>query len=151
LREDIYTRHPLFGQAGFDYWVPPNGRHGIIEENGTSFNWRTPSGVRYLYQQDPADGLFHRIQRIQDPFGNYLGFTYQDDKIHRVEINNPARFVIFNYDTLDRISYLQDHTGRQWTYSYDDYGDLIGVATPATDRYPQGLTTKYEYSSSQYS
>jgi YD repeat-containing protein len=151
LREDVYTRHPLFGQAGFDYWVPPDGQHGIIEESGTSFTWRTPNGVRYLYEQDAADGLFHRIRRIEDRFGNYLDILYQNEKIQQVEINNPARFVTFGYDPLDRISYLQDHTGRPWVYSYDDYGDLVGARTPPTDRYPRGLTTTYEYSSYQYS
>jgi RHS repeat-associated protein len=151
LREDIYTRHPLFGTAGFDYWVPPDGQNGIIEENGTSFTWRTPGGVRYLYQQDAGDPLFHRIQRIQDRFGNYLAFRYQNNLLQRVEINHPARFVILDYDTLERIFALHDHTGRQWTYAYDDYGDLVSVTSPPTTRYPRGLTTSYEYSSSEYS
>lgn len=151
LREDIYTRHPLFGKAGFDYWVPPDGQNGIIEVNGTSFTWRTPGGVRYLYQQDAGDPLFHRIQRIQDRFGNYLAFSYQNNLLQRIEINHPARFVILDYDTLDRIIALHDHTGRYWTYAYDDYGDLVSVTSPTTKRYPQGLTTTYEYSSSDYS
>jgi RHS repeat-associated protein len=150
LREDRYTRHPLFGQAGFDYWVPPDGRHGIIEESGSSFIMRTPSGVRYIYQEDATDGLLHRIARIQDRFGNYLSFTYLDNKIQLMEINNPGRFVLVGYDPLDRISWLRDHMGRQWTYQYDDYGDLISATSPATDRYRGGLTAAYEYSSSQY-
>lgn len=44
LREDLYTLHPMFGQSGFDYWVPPDGRHGIIETYGNSFTWRSPGG-----------------------------------------------------------------------------------------------------------
>jgi RHS repeat-associated protein len=151
LREDLYTKHPKFGEAGFDYWVPPNGRHGIIEELGTSFTWRSPGGVHFYYQQDPGDLLFHRIQKIEDRFGNYLAFTYQDDQLQRVEINHPARFVVFGYDTLGRIDTMRDYTGRRWTYTFDDYGDLVCVTGPTTKRYPRGLTTTYEYSSSEYS
>src|SRR5439155_1949667 len=44
LREEDYVRHPNFGQAGFNYFVPPDGQHGIILENGNSFIWRAPSG-----------------------------------------------------------------------------------------------------------
>ncbi len=149
LREDVYTRHPRFGQNGFNYWAPPDGRHGVIEETNTSFSWRSPIGVRYLYEPDPADPLFHRIQEIRDRFGNYLAFTYQDDRLERVEINHPSRFVVFEYDTARRLVTLRDHVDQRWSYAYDDYGDLIAVTSPRTDRYPLGLTTTYEYSSGE--
>jgi RHS repeat-associated protein len=149
-REDAYIQHPRFGEAGFNYWVPPDGLNGIIEENGPSFALRLPNGVRYLYQEDGVDNGFHRIQRIQDRFGNYLAFSYLNDQLQSVEINHPARFVVFDYDPAGRIVALRDHTGRQWTYTYDDYGDLVGVTSPATQRYPSGLTTTYEYSSSNH-
>ena len=151
LRDDLYTQHPKFGQSGFSYWVPPDGRNGIIEASGTSFAWRSPGGVRCVYEQHPADPLFHRVSRIDDRFGNYLSFTYQQEQLLRVEINNPARFVAFGYDALNRIILVQDHTSRKWTYGYDDFGDLISVTSPATADYPQGLTTCYEYSSIDYS
>ena len=146
-REDVYKRHPRFGQAGFDYWLPPDGRQGVIEESGTSFVWRSPGGIRHVYAPETADHTFHRIQRIQDRFGNYLAFSYVDDRLTRVEVNNPKRFVEFDYGPEDRIATLQDHTGRVWRYAYDDFGDLVAVTTPSTDRYPSGLTTGYEYSS----
>ena len=95
--------------------------------------------------------MFHRIERIEDRFGNYLAFSYRNDRLQRVEINQPNRFVVFAYDTFGRIIALGDHIGRQWFYAYDDYGDLVSVTSPATDRYPRGLTTTYEYSSSNYS
>ena len=148
LRDDLYTRHPLFGQAGFSYWVPPDGQHGIIEENGQSFSWRSPTGVRHVYEADPSDQAFHRLASIRDRFGNYLAFSYTDGQLGRVEINNPARYVTFEYDTCSRISIMRDHSGRRWTYEYDDYGDLVSVTSPATDRYPAGLSAQYYYSSS---
>jgi YD repeat-containing protein len=151
LRDDLYTKHPLFGQAGFNYWVPPDGRHGVIEENSNSYAWRSPGGVRFASQPDPSNARFHRISRIQDRFGNYLAFTYTEENLTKVEINHPARFVTLIYDTVDRIIEVRDHTGRPWTYEYDDWGDLVAVTSPATSRYPAGLLTNYEYSSSEFS
>jgi len=52
---------------------------------------------------------------------------------------------------MDRIIVVRDNTGRKWTYEYDDYGDLVIVTSPSTDRYPLGLSTSYEYSSDAYS
>src|SRR5262249_14684944 len=37
-----------------------------------------------------------------------------------------------------------------WAYGFDDYGDLVSVTSPATARYPSGLTTQYEYSSAEF-
>jgi RHS repeat-associated protein len=147
LRDDLYTRHPLYGQAGFDYWVPPDGRHGIIEAAGTSFAWRSPNGMRYSYERSASDPTYHRIRRIQDRFGNYLSIEYDQDLLAAVEINHPARRVTFSYDPANRLIGIRDHTQRAWTYRYDDLGDLVAITTPATDRYPAGLTTSYEYSS----
>ena len=60
--------------------------------------------------------------------------------------NHPGRTVDFHYDTQERITAIRDFTGRVWRYAYDDLGDLAAVTLPATPQYPQGLTTRYEYS-----
>jgi RHS repeat-associated protein len=163
LREDAYIHHQTF-----DYWVPPDGQHGIITESdpldsSISYVWRAPSGDRFLYQQDPTRDFLHRIVRIEDKYGNYLHFIYFDDRpylIHFVEVNHSLRSVEFHYDEQDRIDFIEDYliihdaTGqhrRRWQYNYDDLGDLIAVTTPATERYPAGLTTCYEYSSAEFS
>ena len=156
LREEDYVRH----QNG-DYFVPPDGQHGVIFENDTlegdvSFIWRAPSGDRYIYQEDPSRPFLHRIKRIEDKHGNYLRFLYPDGKLRQVAINHPGRIVQFFYDDQDRITHITDYTtefggqGRRWIYTYDDLGDLVAVTTPKPDRYPDGLTTCYEYSSAQF-
>jgi Domain of unknown function (DUF6531) len=96
LRSDLYRQHPRFGQAGFSYWVPPDGEHGIIEQSGTSFVWRSPEGVRIIYAGDVAHQTLHRIQRIEDRFSNYLAFSYDEEHLHRVEVNHLARSVVFD-------------------------------------------------------
>ena len=150
LREEAYFRHPKFGEAGFNYWIPPEGRHSVIIDNDSSFIWRVPNGVRHFYEQDTAHPFLHRISRIEDRYGNYLAFSYQDDKLHEVEVNDSERIVTFEYDERDPIVLIKDYTGRQWCYSYDFFGDLIAFTTPATEGYPEGLTVRYEYSSAQF-
>ncbi|MBK7236296.1 MAG: RHS repeat-associated core domain-containing protein [Sterolibacteriaceae bacterium] len=151
FREDVYVRHPLFGQAGFSYWVPPDGQHGVIVEHGSSYVWRAPGGTRFIYEPEPARTDRHRIARIEDRHGNNLAFAYTDGRLQVVRVNHPERVVEFKYDTQDRITSIRDHTGRTWVYRYDDFGDLVAVTAPATPRHPDGLTASYEYSSSKFS
>jgi RHS repeat-associated protein len=150
LREDPYVRHPRNG-----YFVPPDGEHGVLLEQGDSFVYRSPAGDRYTYQRTAEHPFIHRIVRIEDRFGNFLDFAYQQDRLQRVVVNHPDRVLEFAYDDQERISLIRDWTrafgpqGRQWRYAYDDLGDLVAVTVPATDRYPAGLTTRYEYSSAR--
>jgi RHS repeat-associated protein len=151
LREDAYLRHPKFGQAGFSYFVPPDGESGILLEDGDSFVWRSPAGDRYVYERDLERPFLHRIARIEDRHGNALGFAYADGRLDTVAVNHPRRVVRLLYDDQERIVAIEDYTGRVWRYEYDDLGDLVAVTTPATDRYRAGLTTTYEYSSAGFS
>ena len=172
FREESYVKHRKFDQDGFNYYVPQDGQHGAIIKNGNnSFIWRSPAGDRYIYERDPrndtGDFLF-RIKRIQDKNGeigdndhsNYLDFIYSSNDnsslLQFIKINNENRVVQFHYDEQDRIKTIEDYftingEHRKWHYAYDDFGDLVAVTTPKTDRYPYGLTTCYEYSSAQFS
>jgi RHS repeat-associated protein len=143
LREDRYVWHDTF-----DYWVPPDGQDGVFTQSSGSFVWRAPDGRRHFYEPDPSNlPLVYRIARIEDRFDNSLTFVYIDGRLRRVEINHPRRFVDFTYDEAGRLIRLTDHVARLWSYRYDNHDDLIAVTTPATDPYPNGLTTSYEYSS----
>jgi RHS repeat-associated protein len=148
LREDAFTRHPGFGQAGFDYWVPPDGQVGVIRSGVgvVSFVWQGPGGQRILFEADPAHPLLHRALRHEDRFGNGLDLEYDDEgRLAEVRVNHPDRRVRFVYDLEDRIVELHDYTGRACRYTYDDFGDLVEVTSPVTSRYTAGLTTAYEY------
>jgi RHS repeat-associated protein len=151
LQEYRYTRHPKFGQAGFDYWVPPEGEHDVILKTSNSFERVTPGGVRYIHEPHGSVPGYHRLRRIEDRFGNFLAFLYTQNLLTAVQVNNPSRVVGFAYDAHDRITAITDHTARTWTYGYDDDGDLVRFTQPGTDRFGDGLTTQYEYSTSQYS
>ena len=146
LREDRFTRHPRYGQAGFSYWVPPDGQHATLAASGDSYLLTTPGGVRFAYRRDPARPDLHRVARIADRFDNALEFEYADDRLRRVRVNHPDRLVAFDYDDEGRLTVVRDFTGRAWSYRYDDLGDLVAVTSPATARFPAGTTTRYEYS-----
>jgi RHS repeat-associated protein len=157
LREDRYRRHTIYS----DYYVPPDGYHDIIKENGNSYVLRTPNGSRFIYEHAGPASNIHRIKRIEDRSGNYLLFDYDNDgKLHSIEVNNTYRKIDFHYDQQNRIDRIRAYEvsyrkknetdvkiSRIWSYAYDDFGDLISVTTPSTDRYPSGLRTYYEYSS----
>ena len=158
LLEQTFTRHTKFGQAGFNYYVPEDGQHGAIIENGPdSFIYVTPDGYHYVYDRYSAQPFLYRIRRIQDKHGNFLDFLFDDRLLKYVIVNDPQRIVAFEYDDQDRIILIKDNVtigevqGREWRYWYDDFGDMVAVTTPPTDRYRSGLTTCYEYSSSMYS
>lgn len=151
LREEPFTKHPKFDEGftdDFDYWIPPDGQHGVIFAENNSFVLRQPNGSRQIFEPDPSHSFLHRLSRIKDRFGNYLKLHYDaDERLAQVEINHPQRLVAFEYDAQARICSIRDYTGRQWGYAYDSLGDLIAVTSSATDRYDCGLTVCYDYSS----
>ena len=52
---------------------------------------------------------------------------------------NEGRRLDFNYYTSGRIGTVVDHTGRTWSFEYDDLGHLLHVG------YPNGGTYTYAY------
>jgi YD repeat-containing protein len=157
LREEPFTRHPLFDENNlvigeFDYWIPPDGKHGVIFAENSSFVLRQPDGSRQIFEPDPAHSFLHRLSRIEDRFRNYLRLHYDaDQRLAQIEINHLQRLVAFDYDAEDRICSIRDYTGREWGYKYDSIGDLIAVTSPSTERYDCGLTVNYDYSSAFHS
>ena len=158
LREDRYIKHTIYN----DHYVPPDGYYNVIEPYRNSFVLRSYNGTRFIYEQIDNTNL-HRIKRIQDRNSNYLSFSYDDQgRLKTIEINNRDRKVEFQYDDYDRIIKIRAYAvtykkrngivkvKRVWHYTYDDYGDLVKVTTPATDDYPKGLSTYYGYSSSSF-
>lgn len=147
LRLDLYRKHEIL-----DYWIPPDGESGILLEQSDSFAINMPDGSKIIYQPHPTlHPKIHIVNRIEDRFGNYLHFFYSDGLLQKIEINQIDRIVYFFHDTLNRIISIQDFTGRNWKYNYDDLGDLVAVTTPSTTIHKKGLTTWYEYSTAMVS
>ncbi len=143
LREIKYQRH-----AVHPYWFAEAGDDGIIMKRNNQLIRRSPDGTEFRYAENLSgrpDVLL--IDRIEDRFGNYLQFGYQDALLTTAEVNSVSRMIFFHYDSENRLIKITDFTGRSWKYTYDDLGDLVAVTTPSTEDYPGGLTTWYEYSS----
>ncbi|PEA58358.1 hypothetical protein CON74_23560 [Bacillus thuringiensis] len=151
LTEEVYQRHSRFGETEFSYYIPPDGQQSVILPLGDSYEHRSPDGTRYIFEREQNMDNFHRLGRIEDRHENFLQFIYIDSTLDHILVNHQDRRVDFQYDELNRIISLVDFTGRIWRYTYDDHNDLISVTTPATDQYPMGLTTCYEYSSGSFS
>src|SRR6266480_3160309 len=70
LREDHYRKHQTY-----NYYLPPDGFHDVIEANGTSFVLLMPNGTKLVYEQIDATDL-HRVAAIRDRNENALQFRY---------------------------------------------------------------------------
>lgn len=166
LREDRYIRHKTN-----KYYIPPDGYHDVIEPYGNSFILTMYNGTTYSYERINTT-LLHRIKTIRDRNTNQFSFSYYPNTglLESIEVNtqnrinsNQKRIINFQYDDMNRIIKIiaypvtynkngnDTKVQRTWQYKYDDFGDLVSVTTPSTDAYPDGITTLYEYSSSQMS
>jgi RHS repeat-associated protein len=143
LNEEIFKKNDRQ-----NYWIPPDGTTGVILEKSGILLLKLPDGRTVFYQPHPTLApKIHIVDRIEDRFGNYLQFNYEDGLLNNVLVNHLNRKVTFQYDSGDKITSIRDFSGRVWRYDYDDFSDLIAVSTPATPKYKNGLTTCYEYTS----
>ncbi len=142
LGEETYELHPIHA-----YYVPRPGVDAIFEAAGDSFRRRAPDGSLYVFRRVHGT-RFHDLARIEDRFGNYLALTHGNDEyrlLQRIEVNHPSRVVDFEFDGRGRICRIRDFSGRNWTYCYDDLGDLVTVIAPTTGTCPVGPITQFEY------
>ena len=146
LAEQRFVQHPRFGESDYAYYIPPDGVHGVlVQDGGGSFCMQGPQGAICHYEVTDQPDL-HRARRLADRFGNFLDLEYSpDDRLERVRVNSPHRWVVFSYDERGRLAGLADHAGRVVQYAYDDDGLLSSVTgpTPAEGRPPR--RERYEY------
>ncbi|HUQ01541.1 MAG TPA: RHS repeat-associated core domain-containing protein [Kofleriaceae bacterium] len=155
-RAENYQRHGLWGQRGYYFYLPPDGVHATLEPIGldpeapTGWARRAPDGVRHIFMPEPGWSGTYRLARIEDRWGNYLAFTYQEGRLFECKVNRDDRRVRFSYDQLGRITRVEDFMRRAWRYVYDSHGDLVHVITPSTPSRKRGCVTEYRYSTSEH-
>lgn len=146
LGQDVFYRHPRFGQAQYGYFAPPNGTHDILVPTPTgSFRIEQPGGGSIAYER--CGPMEHRAILIKSPGSHVLSLQYDaDDRLTRLVANSPGRYIDLSYDSLGRIAEIRDHTGRSCEYEYDEGGLLISarqaVVTEGKSRVDMEL---YEY------
>lgn len=105
-------------------------------------------GRRQVFER--PDGWPHGdrvpLVRLEDRHGNANRLSYDaEGRLARVE-DDIGQHLAFTYGDHGLLTAVADHTGRRWRYAIDrDADHLVAVTTPATDEYPDGLTTCYEY------
>lgn len=145
LNRHAYLRHPRFGQGGYDYFVPPNGVHDALVPAGDSFVLNKPGAEVHHYEATANPGE-HRVRRIEQRYGHYLDFFYDDEgRLALVKVNSPDRYATFTYDEAGRLVFVSDHAGRTIGYGYDDWGRLSGVTGPFLSQDPRPIVERYEY------
>ncbi|VEN74187.1 hypothetical protein EPICR_30120 [Candidatus Desulfarcum epimagneticum] len=117
---------------------PSNGLHTLGFRNG----------VKYIFYSGPdahmmrTPGATARLERIEDPYGNTLSFTYAGDKLTGVADNlgiTSRTGMVLSYNADNRLRTVQDWTGRTWTCAYDTNKRLQSVTDPL------GNVTIYAY------
>ncbi len=149
--------------------VQPNGsavRFDRISGTGNQGEWRQAGSntrfagalIKTVYDSDPTqpwgraflltlrDGSRMqfsswndiRVRWIEDRHGNRTSLLYNAGLVS--EITSPSgRSVTIAYDGSNRIKSLRDHTGREWSYTYDSNG-LLSRAT-----YPDATSRQYTF------
>ncbi|KAB7765680.1 type IV secretion protein Rhs [Xanthomonas sp. LMG 12462] len=79
-----------------------------------------------------------RVRWIEDRHGNRTSLLYNAGLVSEI-ISPSGRSVAIAYDGSNRIKTLRDHTGREWSYSYDSNG-LLSKAT-----YPDATFRQYAF------
>ena len=148
-------------------WVDPSGRKFFFRARIESLgDFESPAGVFAIlktvgrdveksFELRKSGGMVARFDRhgflreTCDRFGNCVRCERDVSGVLRAVVDTVGRRITFDYDTVGRITMLRDVAGRQWQYRYDAHGDLASVTAPATDAYPQGMTTAYYYSSGE--
>lgn len=137
--QDPHGRLFRFARHADGAWQSPRGVFALLHEVGEHLVLRLPDGETRVF----ADG---RLVRREDAFGNAVRLHY-DANQRLVSIADPAgRRLRLQYDSKHRLVQLRDWKGRAWRYQYDAAGDLVRVTGPGTADFPDGIATRYTYS-----
>ncbi len=125
----------------------PSGVFAVLKTVGRdtekSFELRKPGGMVTRFDRH---GFLHETC---DRLGNCIRCERDAGGVLQAVVDTVGRRTTMSYDAVGRLTELHDVAGRIWRYRYDAHGDLSSVTAPATDAYPDGITTVYYYSDGQ--
>lgn len=125
-----------FGQAG-GAWKPLLGRYETLSHDATagSYTVTLPDQSRLVF----ADAAPGRLKRIEDRFGNGLGFTWSASSATVTDASGRTTSITIDSGT-QRIAGVTDSAGRGWSFAYSG-GELTALTDPA------GAVTSLAYTS----
>ena len=116
-------------QGVFDTLTKEGQNYVIITKHGTSYRFNSTG---YLTS-------------ITDRNQNQIILTYDSETGVLTKVADAlGRFILFEYNSGQKLSKIIDFTGRTWRYVYAN-GDLISVTIPSTTEFPFGTTTTYTH------
>lgn len=146
LHEDV------FRWDGSGSWEPPRGvferlerlpgpdeRYVILTRGGGRLLFARPSGW--------TDAERIPLVLVEDNNGNKVSLHYDASNRLAKVADDDGRGLEFFYNDCNLLAAVQDHAGRRVSFGYDEYGHLVCVCEPATDDYPDGVRSYYEYDS----
>jgi RHS repeat-associated protein len=152
-------RNPIKPTSYFEY-NDVNDTFTLVERNGTRYAFDITDklssitdnrGSRITFTYDP-NGLLP----VQGPSESFLaeefggpaggrGVVAMAYKLIKIT-DDLGRDINLQYNDDGLLETITDFAGRTWEYAYDsNTNDLLAVTGPATEEYPSGLTTSYDY------
>lgn len=120
-------------------FVSPLGLYAVLEPDKRGLVLRHRHG--FVARYDPPDRGGH-LRRLEDRNRNAITFTHRPDGVTILDTLSRIISVTIG-DGLMRE--LRDHTGRVWTYRYDDEARLVEIVRPSTTDFLDGTSVLYTY------
>ena len=152
-RGDLFT-----SSDGVTFTSPTGFFSRLVKREDGSFEHILTDGTReqfYAINGAPQQG---KLAKISDRAGNEMTFLYDGgfdgSGLLTTVIDTLGRPITYHYDADERLTHIEDFTGRRVTFTIDARGDLVRVARPAIvgtltgNDLPSGRTWRYTYSHS---
>src|SRR6185436_15827945 len=122
-------------------YTPPEGRFDALVRNADGTWDLQLQRTRSRYHFAETGELLEMV----DDFGNTQAWTYEKDRLSRVEDRSGSgRYIEVTWGADGRISDVTDLTKRNVNYQYDSRGVMVSATNPA------GQSTAYSYVNGKY-
>ena len=124
-------------------WVDDKGityrMEQLTDGTGNVTGWRYTTNEKTIESYDASGQLIS----VEAPDGVTQTLAYDAGLLQSVT-NDVGYSLTFTYDSQNRVTAMTDHTGRVWSYAYDQNNNLISVGQP------DSTTRQYHYDNGSF-
>ena len=121
-------------------FTPPAGCYDRLVKDAGGYTIWDKNGLKYTFD------LNGKLKSIINRNLNHILFDYDvQTGVLLKATDSLNRSFVFEYNANHKVIAIRDSVGRTFNYNYDGSGNLSGSIAPATQDYPDGLTTSYTY------